>query len=687
MKQALNKPGNSIINILFIFTVLNASLLFFVIQPMIGKIVLPILGGSSSVWSTVMLFFTTILLLGYLYVVWITKKTRKYQVIIHGTIIFMTIVWTIINFVFIHSLFVNNGAVSGNQSPAITLFLNMIKTIGLPCFLLASTSPLLQSWYPIIFEGKSPYWLYIVSNFGSLLGLLIYPFVVEKHLSLNSQQSLWLWGLGIYLTVIVWVIVVVSKRMSSFLIEKIDKKPKGSVIFYWFIFPFISTASMLAFTSQLTLSVSPYPLMWVATLGIYLLTYILAFIDKDWYVSDFFGFIVLTIIILLSLFSFGFVTIEYRSYVMLMFTGLFFISLMCNRELFKRRPEASGSSIFYVMVGLGGVAASVFVSLVAPSIFNDIWEYPLALIASAIAAIFVLYQNKSRLFKIYIISYGFLVVLFTVWRFENPLESEIYKPNTVILASLRNYYGIHHILKTPINGGNKITLMSGETIHGMQYFVNKEEFIPTVYFSKDNGIGYAIENHPKRVDKLPIKIGVIGLGSGTIASYCGKGDSIFYFEINPQVIEISQTYFKFLENARKSGCDVNIVQGDGRLSLVNDMDKIADTNFDIFVVDAFSDDSIPVHLITNEAIQLYISKLNESGVLTFHISNRYLDLAPVLEALAAKNRLYFNHIQKTANWVLLSNMSTGSESYIPKYQDENKLWTDDYSNIVGVIMK
>jgi hypothetical protein len=689
MFRKTGKPSERIpiVWLAFPLTIFISSFLLFLIQPMVGKLVLPILGGAFSVWTAVMLFFTIILLFGYGYVVWLTKMPRRSQTLIHLVLIVVTVVWTVANFLVTRSFVPKNDIWVHQGIPVIALLLSLIKTLGLPCFLLATTSPLLQSWYSRIFVSKSPYWLYIISNAGSLIGLLAYPLLVEPHISLKMQQNLWFWCLTFYTSVSLTVLFVVYKKMQPVLSEKKSITTNKGSLFTWLVLPFVSTAAMLAITAQLTMSVSPAPFMWVATLGVYLLSFIVAFIDKDWYSSDFYGFLVLILIVLLSLFTFGFITIKYQAFVAIMLVGLFFISLLCNRELFKRRPEPKELSTFYLMIGLGGVIASVFTAIIAPMIFNDIWEYPLALIASSLVALFVLNKNKSLSFRIHSAIFAVIVITLTCWLFVNPLESESKQPGTKILANLRNFYGVQHVLRTELDVGYKLSLLSGETIHGLQYFVNDDEYVPTVYFAPDSGIGYAIENRPKKLNNSPIKIGVIGLGVGTIAAYCDKGDSITFYEINPQVIDASRKYFKYIENAEKGGCIVKIIQGDGRISLEKELDKGEVGNFDVLAVDAFTDDSIPVHLITREALQLYLSHLAEGGVIAFHTSNRYVNLSPVLESLAGIDNFYYNHIQTTSSWNLLSKYPISLQSYIPRrVSSEGRYWTDDYSNILSVLL-
>jgi len=359
--------------------------------------------------------------------------------------------------------------------------------------------------------------------------------------------------------------------------------------------------------------------------------------------------------------------------------------LVCHRELFRSRPKPEYLSIYYLIISLGGVVASIFVGIVAPKFFGGVWEYPITLAAAVLVGAFVLFRNSDLSYRIHAGVFGILVLVLIGLLFSNSWK--YVERGRITVASFRNFYGVINIFKNQDQKPFMLDLYNGDTSHGTQIIGGSDEKVPTSYYAHEEGLGWAILNHPKRVSKSTMHLGVIGLGAGTTAAYCGEGDYLRFYEINPQVIKVSKEYFTYISNAEQSGCKVEIVEGDARLSMEGELKSGQEIKFDVLAVDAFSSDNIPVHLLTSEAMDLYSNHLAEGGVIAFHISSRYFNFGPVLEAMAAEKGLYFNDIRgRNSRWVLMSSFSTGPKSYIPAKENiKIRPWTDDYSNVLQTL--
>jgi len=664
------------------------AFLLFIIQPIAGRLTLPVFGGSSMVWTFVMLFFTAILLFGYAYVVWITKLSKRKQFLVHALAILICLIWLAVTFLGKHDLFSGVSFQDIQRTPSISLLFFLFKALAIPSFLLATTSSLVQSWYAGLNERKSPYWLYIISNLGSFAGLLAYPFLVEPHLSLKTQQEAWIFGILLYSLSMLAITFLVYKKTLRIEINPAVFKMTLNRGLAWFVLPFISTTAMLAITTHLTYEVSPIPYIWVATLGVYLLSFAVAFIERNWYPKIFFEILLLCLVAAAGSSIFKSFEANYRFIFEFSLLLLFIIDLVCHRELFARRPRPEGLSYFYLMIGAGGVGASVFSAIIAPNIFPDLWEYPFAIIASVFVAVFVLLKSKQAILRFFSILLGVATVGIYIW-FYVQTQSRLYGGYEVsTLVKLRNFYGVSRVLKRGNEEPYVLQLVNGQIIHGDQTMAISTEYEPSTYYTRDSGLGLAILGSPNRLKKLPMKIGVIGLGAGTAAAYCGKGDAIRFYEINPQVITVAQEYFTYLSNAEKVGCTVNLVPGDARISLERELKEGKNNEYDVLAVDAFTDDSIPTHLLTSEAIDLYLSHIKPQGAIAIHISNKFLDFTKVLKPMAEAKGLYYQEVNTPkALWALLSMYPLGKDSLIPTGPFPLKHWTDEYSNIFQIFRK
>ena len=670
------------LQILFSCAAFIGAYLLFVVQPMVGKLLLPTFGGVSSVWTTVMLFFTGILLLGYGYVAVLNRYISRVERIIHGFVVFSAAG------LIVRALFVSHGSFFGvittpaGNLPVLPLLLLLGMSLALPCFVLATTSVLLQHWHTKLLPEKSPYYLYIISNIGSLFGLLSYPFLIEPHLTLRMQQNSWNWGFIIYVVLMGIIIVCSRPRIRAHQTKETQVFSMNTSMIGWFLYPLVGTLAMLAFTSQLTSLVSSMPFIWVATMGVYLLSYVVAFIEGDWYPRTFYATLLLSILVVVTAFISRYIRLGYQVLLPVSLVSLFIIDFVCHRELFRIKPHPKHLSAYYFIIALGGFSASVFIGIVAPLVFPDYWEYQLVILATGIIGIYMLLTQTSRSLRIHGIVYGGFVLFISAAMFFFTSTSEKY--TYTVIKQARNFYGMHTVMRSGSGKTRTVVLMNGHTIHGLQEIGGSREGEPTTYYVRESGMGQAIQNHPKRLQNQPMHIGVIGLGVGTTAAFCNRGDYMRFYEINPQIVDISKRDFTYLTNAQKAGCTIDIVLGDARVSLQRERDSGESMKFDILVVDAFVGDTVPIHLLTKEAISLYMSRIQDGGIVAFNVGNNFLDIGAVLSANIQGEHIFMS--REDSPWFLMTRTPiSGINWTLPAVNNKIRLWTDQYSNVYEIL--
>lgn len=676
--------------ILFSLTTFLSSFLLFTVQLIVGKRILPWFGGVASVWTTTMLFFMFFLFLGYLYVSFISRLTKHLQIKIHLSIVGLSFLLASFNYFRYHTLILPNpdwiSAIT--QSPSSQILILVIASLGLPYFLLSTTSTLLQYWFVQANPTKSPFFLYVISNIGSFLGLLFYPFVIESKLTLTSQENQWLILFAVYILLMIGISKIIGKPSVKMVKSKLQLVSKTQII-HWTTLSAISNIALLATTSHITQSISPVPFLWIVPLALYLVSFIIAFSGSQWYSRQFHFVLMLASVFGAVLVTSKAIYLPYWTSLTVILTALFMVNLVCHAELFKNRPRPESLVPFYIAIAFGGVLAALFCAILAPSAFPDFWELPLSFLFSVLVYIVVMIITVDRVpVGVQHIIVGALLFFLILNRFQylylpinqSPYSQEIYKS--------RNFYGLLTI--TDQNNPNSTPvryLTNGIIEHGNQRLTAPESSEPTSYYTRDSGVGLAIDNHPKRQAKQPMRIGVIGLGAGTMAAYCQSGDYFRFYEINPDVIEISRKYFTYLSQCQSNGAELDIVLGDARLSLAKEKELGALQKFDVLVVDAFTDDAIPVHLITKESIELFASHLTDGGLIAFHISNQFLTLDKVLNQASQTMGLYSTIHDSNSQWYLVSPwlLKAPFQLTSPTVTQEIKLWTDDYSNILEVM--
>jgi spermidine synthase len=675
--------------LIFSLSIFLSAFLLFQIQPMIGKFILPWFGGTPAVWSTAMLFFQIILTGGYAYEYWLVKQKR--QGWIHISLIGITL-----------TLLIALGLVwpspitpSANMRPAdvsfpvFHIFLILTLAVGLPYFVLATNGTLMQAWFSRLFPEQSYARLYALSNVGSLFGLLAYPLLVEPALTLRQQG--WGWAIGF---VIFALIVGMLSRHAPQARENVTQKaaiekPPFSLRVLWIALSGIASLFLLSVTNQISQEVAVIPFLWILPLAIYLLSFILAFSDSRWYerraYTLLFSFASLGTLWMLTQAETLNVLWQIAIYNIL----LFLACMICHGELYHLRPHSEHLTTFYLMVSVGGAVGGIFVNLIAPFVFTGYWEFYLGWLLTAILlAVMLLPQLKVRVdVQARLISLSFFVAVILLALGLNKNQNALFVE--------RNFYGVIRVKELD---NKELAMIHGVTVHGIQYPDDRTR--TSTYYVEDSGVGLLLLNHPKSGQEM--RVGVLGLGVGTLAAYAQDGDIYRMYEINPVVVDLAEGdkgYFTFLNDSK---ADVTVITGDARISLEQELTKGQPQNFDVLVLDTFSSDSIPVHLITKEAFALYLEHLASDGVIAVHISNRHLDLQPVLWQLAQEFSLDMVRVSRTVNseedgypseWILLTHapslleitaIASRAKMY-DDYQTRVHLWTDDYSNLFQIL--
>jgi hypothetical protein len=689
---------------IFAATILLSAFLLFQVQPLIGKVILPWFGGSAAVWSAALLFFQVFLLGGYAYAHFMIRRFQpRMQMFVHiGLLAASCAVLPILPSV--------SWKPTTPADPTFRILALLAATIGLPYFLLSSTSPLLQAWYVRRTGTRVPYRLFALSNFGSMLGLLSFPFLVEPHFTSRQQAHGWS---GIYVGFVVLCATAawMSRRQAASATPGSGSEPEGPAypeaaetlpppgpgrprpgeLVLWVSLAACASTLLVASTNHLTQNVAPIPLLWVLPLALYLVTFILAFEGDGIYRRAVFG--PLLLVALLAMAYLSFYASAGNVPIMLLiptFTiGLFICCMVCHGELAKRRPSPEHLTLFYFMVSLGGALGGVFVALVAPRIFNSYLELPLGLLACAVIAAIVWWRLPIP--KLGPLATRSLLLL-GVWFTLVPMGRDMVLKADNSRLMVRNFYGVLRVADEVSRSSETSVrrLYHGTIVHGAQLLDDKNKYRPTAYYGENSGVGRAIRAGQMSHDHM--KIGVIGLGAGVLASYGRAGDTYRFYEINPQVERIAREEFSFYEH---SPADQQILLGDARLVL----ERAEPQEFDLLVVDAFSGDAVPVHLLTKEAFALYSRHLKPGGTLALHISNLYLDLVPVsargAEGLGKQAMTVSDgggRYTFPSEWVLVTSDSGLFES---KAFDGARIeratappgfrgWTDSYSNLLQV---
>jgi hypothetical protein len=732
---------------LFGLTSFLAAALLFSVQPLIGKMVLPVLGGTPAVWTTCLVYFQVMLLGGYLFAHGV-KPTEGFESkrvgtpYVSGLALLLAVGYALQPITIGPE--VSRSLVRGN--PAIILLGVLGVSTALPLLMVSATAPLLQCWFALTPHPRAhdPYFLYAASNAGSLMALLAYPFVIEPALGLSLQSRFWRTGF-LVLAILVLVCGLIARRLSQPAANSSTRTPttvSPRELVWWLVLVFIPSSWLMGVTTYLTTDLAAIPLLWVIPLIIYLLSFILAFARSGAPVvgvtSRLLPYVITPLVLVMSA---GF---AHAVWIPLHLLAFFVGCVACHGALAKARPTAARASTFYLTIAAGGLLGGVFTAIVAPLVFTRVVEYPLAIILACAVApgvemriqwatfhgwlsdlllpatVFfltaILVTNQLGLAESSLGAIGMTIasglgLLACVTARRRPIRFAL-TVGAVLLASsfssgvsgrlihvARSFFGVVRVTIDP--DLNVHRLFHGTTLHGQQSLEKALVHEPSTYFTRSGPIGQVFKWLGPRLDQSGSKVAILGLGAGTLATYARPGQKWTFYEIDPMVARIAgdSRYFTYLRDCRAATKD--IILGDARLRLR----EATDASFGLIVLDAFSSDSLPVHLLSREAIRLYRSKLAPGGVLAFNLSNRYLDLDPVLGRQAADAglacRIGYDLLvspeEKRAGkqpsiWAVmaeseqeLDELASDPRWRAPIQQAASAIWTDDYSDLVSCI--
>ena len=699
---------------IFAANVFLSAFLLFAVQPMVAKFLLPSFGGAAAVWSTCLVFFQILLLAGYSYAHLLRTKLSP-----------LAQRWTHLGVLLVSLLFLPpvpsvHPATNGVGTPIWELLRALATSIGIPFFALSATAPLLMEWFRRAHPDKSAHRLYAFSNAGSLLALLAYPVLLEPAFARSTQARLWSGGLLLFLitcALLAWrsrpkqtgatspattpaehetrntehaspLTIHASLSTSS---AHSQLSTLNSPHLLWLALPACASGLLLALTNQLSQDVTPMPLLWVAPMAVYLLTFILCFEGPRSYKRGVFIPAAFASFFMLAwLLDQGYLQgfwLQVGGYL----TVLFLSCMICHGELYRLRPEPERLTAYYLAISVGGALGGIFVALAAPILFRTFLETPLLVFATACLATFILWRDKLS-WRYRAVS-PLAAALIGIVAVAASLGYALYDLRRDTVYFTRSFYGAYRVTQSLFPVGYARVLYSGQIYHGLQFLDLLPSKIATTYYSQEGGLGVAFREMPARTNR---NIGAIGLGAGTLATYGKPGDRIRFYELNPDVLRVANSWFTFLTN---SAANVQVVLGDGRLS----MEREPNEKFDLLVLDAFAGDSIPVHLLTKEAMRIYQNHLKPDGVMAFHISNTHLDLEPVVKGLADQCGLGAVRVPLTAAslnegklpclWMLLSSDKNFFKQpairtlmeLSPAAAPRPILWTDDYSSILPIL--
>jgi hypothetical protein len=673
---------------LFAFTAGLSAFLLFVIQPMAGKHVLPWFGGSSAVWATSLCFFSALLFVGYLYVYLLTKTGMGAQLRIHAVVIGLAVLLPVVALLRWHSLFPPLGWTAGRGDPAADLLRILLQALGAPLFLLSTTGPLLQYWYAARAD-RDPYQLYAFSNAGSFLALVSYPILIEPMARLHVQENLWAL-LYFAFAVVSAGICFSTRRVRPLAAAREDDRgaPAVRLRLAWLACASPPVFLLVATTTQITQVVAPVPLLWIVPLLAYLLSLVFAFAGRGQSIH------VPPLLLLLaggvylaSQADSSHVVPRLVSYVAL----LFVCGLACHARLYALRPAAEASPLFYVFVSLGGLLGTLGAGILSPLLFDGFWEFPLAV---SLAALFAGVTMSEQFFPRILDHKGILGARVLFGFALAVLLARLAVTDEGTILEGRNFYGVSRVEVY----GESTWFWHGRTLHGAQLRGTELRRLPTTYYVQSAGVGRALRHEQELRKADDIRVGIVGLGSGTLASYCRPADVYVFYEIDPLVEKIARTHFDYLGQCPGSSVRV----GDARVLLEEERRSGNLGNYDLLVVDAFNDGTVPTHLLTAEAIGLYASHLrSERSIIAVHVSNGYLDLTPVIFKIAAATGFQAvvitddapgNSAASESEWVLLSRDAAAFGAHVFAQSHKRTpgtegvpLWTDDYASLTGVL--
>ncbi len=737
--------------VLLACTIFVSAFLLFQVQPLISKFILPWFGGSPAVWTTAMLFFQCVLFGGYLYshvtstYLGLQRQTQLHIVLLIAASIMATYV-----------IPMESLKPVGEENPTLKILMLLGTCVGLPYFMLSTTGPLIQSWFSRAYPGASPYRLFALSNFGSLLALASFPFLFEPNLELPQMGKFWMYGFWIFAGLCIYAAVRVlgmhlkQKELAEPRIEEKSDAPMFWQKLAWLFLPAVASMVFIATSNEVTHNVAPTPFLWIAPLGLYLITFIICFDHERWYVRGIIGPLCMLSVLLLVTYA---KNLSYVQELVLYFTAMFFMCLICHGEFVKLRPKSHKYlTEYYLFLSAGGALGGLFISFIATNFFDDYHEWPLGLITCFIIAGAVLAASWHKRYAKPTLTVGACAAtlagfIYLGWML-NPYAVGAPEPGyeSVVLFKARNFYGTVTVRENRFtrnfsaeeNNGiarsardSNREFRSGSILHGRQLIDPEHRKQPIAYYHKDSGSGQAINYVLKKNAARPIKFAVVGLGAGSLAAFARgpegdrPADECVTYEINPLVEKIAREYFWYLPDYEaRTGKKCEVRLGDARLT----MEREPAQNYDVIILDAFSGDSVPAHLLTREAFEIYKKHLRRDadgkiqGIIVLNITNSYLNLYPVVKNAAeqvmqmkytsvyresfpqeyAQRTHYFimsndeeylkaNPMVKRQKYKYVTD-AEGNEKKVPTGEEYDydwkdiPLWTDHYSNLFKILL-
>ena len=809
-EEASARTGGSVA--LLATTVFLSAFLLFQVQPVIGKYILPWFGSASGVWATALLFFQLMLLAGYAYAHFIVSRlTWRRQAVLHATLLGLAVIALPITPA-------ETWKPASADAPALHILLILAASVGAPYLLLASTAPLVQRWFAQLHPGRSPYRLYALSNLGSLLALLSYPFLVEPYVRLRSQTQYWSLAyvvFGALCAACAWMlhrsVRGIGRGDAHAEAGRADSasssRPGAAVAVLWLSLSACGSGLLLATTNQMSLDIAVVPFLWILPLCIYLLSFILTFDHERWYVRPLFIAALPVALINAVRLLCGGVDLGLIDQVVGYSLTLFICCMCCHGELSRARPAAHHLTFFFLIVSLGGALGGIFVALLAPALLPSTYEYHVLLVACYLivgvvlgrrlsgggldqagghlrraltgmcvviglvsiafgtfvllrpetwtegtrsdpSETFAAWQAQMRLFGAVTAVIAFTVIelwrrrdgltLTTWWTSRRGLACVTLAGATAVgFVSLtgglvwqvtneqegtveldRNFYGALALKERDAGSElHRLSLTHGRIRHGSQ--LTRFPSWPTEYYGPTTGVALAIQEHPRRADVTrQFRVGVVGLGAGTTAAYAntridpdaedasyvtvrevGEPDYFRFYELNPLVTRWATERFTFLGDATARGADVAVFEGDARIVLERQLELGDAQRFDVFAIDAFTSDAIPLHLLTLESMQTYLAHLQEDGILALHVTNRFVDLLPIVQRLSdamdlsavyIENYSSTTRVVNSSDWILLTRNQAFLDLEAVRKDEEpmpeaGPLWTDDFSSLFEVV--
>ena len=666
--------------LLYASAIFLGAFLLFLVQPIIAKQILPWFGGSAAVWATCMVFFQMALLAGYAYADFATRRlTPRRQVTLHVGLLLVSLLVLPI---------VPDAAwkPSGEENPSWRILGLLAATIGLPYFILSTTSPLLQAWFARRFHHAIPYRLFALSNLASLIALLAYPVLIEPWVTTYVQSVSWSALYVVFIALCAYAAIASARGIDDTAAETAATAEHAAAPglgrqLIWLTLAAMATFLLLAVTTHITQNVASLPFLWILPLSLYLLSFILCFDHPRWYQRS--GFLLL-VAVLVPLMAWYSDSLKLKLVIPMYLFGLFACCMFCHGELFQLKPAPRHLTRYYLMISLGGAVGGLLVGFGAPYLLDGYFELAIGLVA---CALLLAYRTWRMAWWMAVVAAG--VVGATAWGAGKAINYQV--SNSLVM--MRNFYSVLKVREfedpTPFR-----SLVHGGIMHGGQLMAPEYRLRPSSYFGINSGYGRMFGSLPE----APRKVGVIGLGAGSVIAYARKGDVFRFYEINPQVVDVAEKWFTFM---RDTPAKIEVVLGDGRLSLEREPDQ----QFDVLAMDAFSGDSIPMHLLTREAMKIYLRHLKPGGVIIFQATNRFINIMPIVASLARE-------VGMTAMLVSDSSDSEEGPDYWTSSTDQVvvsanraifesprlrgaateitippgfRVWTDDFNNLVQVL--